>query len=450
MAALVPLRQPEKAAFWAARAADDSEFTPEDPLALDYLGQQVGLWILPGLTTRTNRAHYYMVVLYGLHLAERAIERYGAQADDETRESMFGQWERFWALAVMESRNGRLERGDPDAMRGVRGASRAWFAGDRPLPLTYPLISRQSELGGLGAYLSSLRHHGLVIPGTLRPSPAAEELLAAMWDEPGGQRIASYDQYALDAMEPGRKTIDRKRHGLTLARLGAQSRLSSLVELKRAAQQDRLWRVLFEEARDPVTYRLSELVRLAAMGPAPIWDVEAFFDAALDGRWGTLDGIVREHLSTARAFAHLSRTLLGRFNAIYGSVWRRGFTPSRTDVASDAFPIEEAASLRAASTVLLDSALDEKLRALPLHGHALVHALDAIRSAASGDEMLAIILEYHHRVQHERRRGDWLRAAGDRIVLDQTGYNGHRGEARLPNLKIPAVQQLLRDLGRIG
>lgn len=450
MGALAPLRQPDRAAFWAAPTADDSEFTPEDPLALDYLGQQVGLWILPGLTTRTNRAQYYMVVLYGLHLAERAIERYRVQADDEMREMLFAQWERFWALAVVESRGGRLDRGDPDAMRGVRGATRAWFGGDRPLPLSYTLISRQSELAGLGAYLSSLRHHGLVLPGTLRPSPAAEELLAAMWDEPGGPRIASYDEYALDAMEPGRKTIDRKRHGLTLARVGVQSRLSTLADLGRKEQQDRLWRVLFEQARDSVTHRMSELVRRAANDPAPVLDAEAFFDAALEGRWGTLDPVVHDHLATARAFAHLARALLGRFNAIYGSVWRRGFTPPPTHVASDAFPLENATCLRDACAALLDAPLAHKLRALPVHGHALVHTIDAIRQAASGDEMLAIILEYHHRVQRERRRGDWLRSGDGRIVLDVTGYNGHRGEARLPSLKIPAVQQLLRDLGRIG
>jgi hypothetical protein len=80
MTVLAPLSKPEAALFWAAPAPADSEFSPEDPLALDYLGQQMGLRLLPRLTTRTSRAQYYAVVLYGLHLAELAIAEYGLPA----------------------------------------------------------------------------------------------------------------------------------------------------------------------------------------------------------------------------------------------------------------------------------------------------------------------------------------------------------------------------------
>lgn len=90
---------------------------------MDYLAQQVGLWLLPRFTTRTNSAKYYAVVL-------------------------FERWERFWALSVLESRGGALKRGNPDAFRGIRGATAAWRAGDGKLPLDFPLISRHLELGG--------------------------------------------------------------------------------------------------------------------------------------------------------------------------------------------------------------------------------------------------------------------------------------------------------------
>ena len=63
--------------FWSAALALDSDFTPEDPLALDYLGQQVGLSLFRGFTTRTSRAQNYAVVLYGLDLVERAGREYG-------------------------------------------------------------------------------------------------------------------------------------------------------------------------------------------------------------------------------------------------------------------------------------------------------------------------------------------------------------------------------------
>ena len=61
---------PPAGLFWSAPLASDSDFTAEDPLALDYLGQQVGLWLFRGFTTRTNRAQNYAVVLYGLHLVD--------------------------------------------------------------------------------------------------------------------------------------------------------------------------------------------------------------------------------------------------------------------------------------------------------------------------------------------------------------------------------------------
>ena len=80
--------------------ASDSDFTAEDPLALDYLGQQVGLWLFRGFTTRTARAQNYAVVLYGLRLTDEAIRKYAYAGDDETRTRLFERWERFWALAT--------------------------------------------------------------------------------------------------------------------------------------------------------------------------------------------------------------------------------------------------------------------------------------------------------------------------------------------------------------
>jgi hypothetical protein len=61
--------------FWSAPHVLDSDFTPGDPLALDYLGQQVGLWLFKGFTTRTSRAQNYAVVLYGLDLADKAVKK---------------------------------------------------------------------------------------------------------------------------------------------------------------------------------------------------------------------------------------------------------------------------------------------------------------------------------------------------------------------------------------
>ena len=64
---LLSLDRPDHFLTWNTRLEDDADFLPLDPLALDYLGQQVGLWLFPALTTRTDRAQYFAVVIYGLY-----------------------------------------------------------------------------------------------------------------------------------------------------------------------------------------------------------------------------------------------------------------------------------------------------------------------------------------------------------------------------------------------
>ena len=216
--ALDALDVPPNGLFWSEPLAVDSDFKKEDPLALDYLGQQVGRWLFPGFTTRTNRAQYYAVVLYGLHLADLATKKYGYPGNAETRTRLFERWERFWALATLEFKDGALEQGDEDAMRGVRGATRAWKPRSKLLPLDFPLISRQSELGGLGAYLSSLREYRLVSSDSLQPTAVAQRMLECFWSEQG-ERSSShlYESYALKALEPNSRNIARSSGRLTLS-----------------------------------------------------------------------------------------------------------------------------------------------------------------------------------------------------------------------------------------
>lgn len=54
---LQPLASLPESLFWSAPPAVDTDFTAEGPLALDYLGQQVGNWMFPGFTTGTGRAN---------------------------------------------------------------------------------------------------------------------------------------------------------------------------------------------------------------------------------------------------------------------------------------------------------------------------------------------------------------------------------------------------------
>ena len=446
MTTLIPLTKPEAALFWGAPPPADSELSPEDPLALDYLSQQMGLWLLPRLTTRTSRAQYYAVVLYGLYIADLAIAARGLPADDETRKDLFERWERFWALSVMESLGGALDRGHPDAMRGVRGATRAWRPGHGKLPLDYTLISRQLELAGLGAYLSSLRATGLVIDGTLRPSPVAREILDAFWDEVSERdHRGRYEAYALLALDPARDRIDRKNNNLTLRRLGRRARLTAIH--RRPAQQARLFERLLGAGADENTRAMGKLVQNACL--ADIVDARALLDAAIDGRLGAVPASLAALLRGARAFGDVSIDLLRCFNRIYGSVRRAGWVASRAEVARTALPAHERDRLQAVCQAMLAEPRAMELRNLPVHGSRFVQ-LVTVLAEASADAALDALLTYHRQVQRDRRGGNgWLVEEDDRLIIGLSSYQQYDADVRFPGFKLDVVRSLLHDLGRL-
>lgn len=448
MVRTVSARGAEEMFFWTA-ASHESEFAAEDPLALDYIAQQVGLFILPTLTTRTPRAQAFAVVIYGLHLVERAIRERELLDDDEIRRALFERWERFWAMAVLESRGGVLRRGDPDAMRGVRGAVKAWYGGEKALPLDYPLISRQQELGSLGAYLAPLRLAGLVVPGTLRPSPAADEILDAFWDEPHeNARTSRYAEYALLALDTNSTRVERKHAGLTLAKVGARSRLSCLTgSPPRSAQQDRLYRALFVHARDATTLQIAQVVEESAK--ANVTDARVVLDGAIDGRWGACDARLTDLLRTARAFGDAMQVVLAIFDRTYAALSERGWHGKRKHIASAVLDDDALVELRKVSAGLLAAPEQARIRALPTHGAAFMRLIDEVR-AASAEGTLAAVLAYHARVQRDRQRGDaWIRDGEGDLTLFLTTYTARPAAVRFPGFKLNVVRSLLVDMGRL-
>ncbi|MFY0522511.1 hypothetical protein ACN28I_04635 [Archangium gephyra] len=443
---LAPLTRPESALFWVAPLDQSTEFTPEDPLALDYLSQQVGLWLFANLTTRTSRAQNYAVVLYGLDLADKAITEYRLASDDETREKLFERWERFWALAVLESREGNLSRGDPDAMRGVLGAKRHWRKGTGPLGLDFKLISRQTELGSLGAYLSSLRAYRLVVPGTLRVSAAGRDIVEAFWDEAGNPRTGSYESYALRALDQKHPQIDRKHSGISLERVGERSRLTALGELGRRPQQARLWKALFEGAHD---YTLTLAGFLRSASKAGVEEPREFLEAALQQRWGPVEPELHEQLEVALRFGDVRWELLSRFNAMYGHVWESGWKARRSDTVASAFPRAALASLQTACQALYDVAGKHRFQSLDVHGQPFLRLVDFLRTAGPSDAFEAIF-RFHQDVQRSRRGGgSWIREEGDQLVMGLASYSGFRQEPDFPSFKFNVVRQLMRDLGKL-
>jgi len=448
MTELLPIDQPTRSFFWTAPVSDAGEMTSEDPLGLDYVAQQVGLLLLPTLTTRSTRAQAYAMVLYGLALAERAVDAFGYPNTEETRRELFERWERFWALATLEYRGGPLPRGDWDAMRGVRGATAAWRPGEDRLPLDFALISRQQELGNLGAYLAPLRRSGLVRDGDVRPTPAALEILESFWDEPNENRHRGrYDDYALAALEPNRTRLERKYGNLTLGRVGERSRLLSLVSLRRTEQQGRLYAALFERARDATTCAVANVVETASR--AGVTAPRDVLEGAVAGRFGTLSAGLKDLMLTAHAFGDYMRELMGTFDRLYVTIDRAGWVLPRGEAAAAAFNVGARTGLQKAAARLLESPAVGELRRFPMHGAACVRLAQDLLAADAGTG-LDLLLGYHAAVQRDRRRGSgWVRDEGGKLVLFVTSYTARPDNPRFPSFKLDAVRTLLTDTGRL-
>ena len=435
---LSPLKHPPDIFIWSESTPTGSEFSVEDPLALDYLGQQVGLWLFPGLTTRTTRAQYYAMALYGLRLAEIAIQHYSYPNTDEIKRKCFERWEKFWALATVENHWGNMESGHIDSMRGIKGALKSWSPHGL-LPLDYKLIERQLELGGLGAYVSSLRYYKLVGEGSYRILPIAEQVLDSFWA--GSSWHRTYESYALRALDFSLDRIERKSI-VKLSTIGDLTRLSSIRSYP--IRQDLLWRVLIEGDKSTSEIAAS-LISASNQGIRP--SVQ-FITGLLEGKWGDLSEEVQSNVRFAYKFGQLSALLLKLFNQLYESLLYKGWTEIKT-IAESIFAQDTVAVLHQSCEQLLNESRMQGFRSLNFHGPEFCNLLrDLIR--ANQIEKLRLLLRFHLRVQRSRRDGTpWVKEDQGQVNLIKTNYNGYKRESQFPNFKFSVVYSLLQDLGKI-
>lgn len=152
---------------WTKYSPLEDETSILDPLALDYFAQVLGNIILPSFTTRTSRARYYSMVCYGIDISKRHLESLDQPYYEKDILEMFKMYEKFWASSIVHhyksNRGGIGERdGKERGLRGKRGAITANRNSTISLGDDYKLLTRQLELGGLGAYRSSMESLELI------------------------------------------------------------------------------------------------------------------------------------------------------------------------------------------------------------------------------------------------------------------------------------------------
>ncbi len=433
--------------FWTSADDDPTEFVAEDPLALDYLAQQVGNALLPGFTTRTSRANTYTVVLYGLRAAERCLERHDLPPGERVVEETFERFERIWALAVTHHFGGKPPAGE--RMRGVRGAEKTYAASNpERLPTDYRLISRQLELGSLGAYLTSCRHHGLVDRDALRLTPVGRELAAALFVEASDTRMhGQYDEFVDVAMEPDRDRIPSKVGKLTLQRIGELSRLGRIRE--RPDLQERLHQLLFAESPDATTRELASLVPDAA--GRGLGNPEQFFPALAAGTLPASPELARL-AELAHRFGDAGTALRVAFDDLFARIVGIGWMGRLEDALASWLPGDAFAELQERCRALLAAPSAALFARLQVHGPTFLRtarvAVDADRAG-----LASALLDLHESVQRERSRGrGWIRRDGGEVAIDVPAYEPATVEAGrwFHDFKLRAVTQLLTDLGRLS
>jgi hypothetical protein len=147
---------------WTKYSPLEDETSILDPLAFDYFAQLLGNVVLPSFTTRTSRARYYSMVCYGIYISNQYLKKKSKSSREKDVLEAFKLYERFWARAVVENYHGNLQERDGKErnFRGKRGAVKAFY--DDPESLHYHFLTRQLELGGLGAYRTSLEDLELI------------------------------------------------------------------------------------------------------------------------------------------------------------------------------------------------------------------------------------------------------------------------------------------------
>lgn len=434
---------------WSAPRQEATDFAPEDPLAIDHLQQQLGNLLWPGFTTRTSRAFYYVMVCYGLRVIEDLLLHHHLAPTDDNRRTWFERWEKLWALAICASYDGTIDAAD--AMRGRNGVLRAWRSRAGRLPLDYQLISRQMELGAMGAYRTSLVEHGLLAAGALRPTPIGADLATAIWGEDDARE--ELDAYVRECLAPGRtEALDRVGR-TTLKSFGLHCRLSIIRQ--RPALQARMRELLVEGHPPPVSLRVvPEMARLLvaatrADAPGP----RAFLGGIVASTWGTPSDEVARNARVALIFGDLASALRACFDRAYRAVLEGGCQASVQDAARAALPdldtVDHLATCLSAWRATPEAA---QILRNEVHGHPFCAAATAL-DPSQPVEFLEHLLLLHRQVQIARgKSGAWLTRSGDRVLLEATSYRSWSLDGRhwVISYKLATMTELLRDMGYIA
>ncbi len=407
------------------RSAQD--FQLEDPLAFSVLEAQIASRLWPGFTRHTTQPAYYVMVCYGLLMAETAATQHGLTQNDDTIRTLFHRWERLWALAVCLGHDGDLS--NEVGMRGKDGVLAAYHAPT----LDYRFLARRRELSSLGAYLTSLREHGLVRPDRLRLTPMGWDLAQWMFDAD-----ASFEKIIVTLLRPGNSDVPKQARS-SLVELGKRGALSAIAA--RQGVRPLLWHRLFEstDARFAVLREMTKIVQTSDLEPRALLEQIAGS--------GSTSSKLRDLATLAIVFGDLTMSLRTIFDRMYQAVLSRGYASDWGECVHAAIPAGFAAVLNSHIANWRRFSGAEPLLATMTYGPKLNQVVRRLNSQ-NAYHIFESVLHLHVQMQRVRGKGAWIDRKGEVVYLRHSGYDVRalEGGEWAPGYRVGMMRKLIAEL----
>lgn len=429
--------------YWMKYSPLESNISATDPLALDYMAQQLGYLPLPNFTGRTSRARYYSMVCYGLYICEQIIIRDKLLFNDQTVVKLFELYEKYWAYAVVYSYNGGIRERDynESGLRGKRGAIKALSNNIRSLGDEYKLISRQLELGGLGAYRSSLERFHLIKQSSLSLTMRGREMAESFLPVDIKMR-KQYDELIIESIL-SKKIIEKKGR----ASIGMFGQYASL-DLYKDTNKDSNERIALRKQiieSHGITLATAKMVCV---------NREIFEKSILDGLaelsfYPTSDMAevyVRDSIKTIYCFELLSIELNNAFCTILQAAYENGGKILMKELENYVEPFVNNLQSKNLAGNLSESPKYYELSSL-FYGGEFLEIISFLRSNISYEQFIGAILKLHGAVETKRKSGRWVEMEGDSLAA-YSGYEYAKANMnRQHNYKIPNLLSIVDDAG---
>jgi len=432
----------KSALAWTKYGPLEDAASVQDPLALDYFAQTLGNVVLPSFTTRTSRARYYSMVAYGVMISNKFVKDKGETCFIKDVMEAFKLYEKYWARAVVEhyQNNGGIAERDKkeNDLRGKRGAIKAYYS--RTENLDYPFLTRQLELGALGAYRTSMESLDL-LKDNLSLTHKGTELAREFLDR-------RYDNLILDAMK--QKKIIKRR----LNSLGWHSALDhdwNNPYTTHAKERELLRKYIIDNPKNLAAVSLinEEYINCGKNG-----NTAEIVNRICCRQMKTDEGKrVVEQFKTIQQFEELSVALINIWCEIVLQAFEQLGRANIDSCMNAVKPYMDSLVKRDLINKLVSSTCYHEIRD-SYHGRDFSFFIQNFVSMTEADYPSFIIemIKYHSAVMSRRNSGSWL-ILSDGDIIANAGFDYAEetlGAKVLHGYKIGNIIRLIEDTGWIG